>query len=104
LLAPKKNRAEHLGVSGPDPPLLVQEYEELRRDALGALERHARGLAVFVHKGMAAWMQACATGTSSFPFRPSPEPEQWRRLRGLEQEVVDVVVAMVLSTASEVRV
>jgi hypothetical protein len=93
-----------VGASGPNPQVLIQEYEELRRDALGALERRAQGLAVFVHKGMAAWTEACAAGASSSPSRPSLEPQPWRRLRGLEQEVVDVVAAMVLSTAPEVRV
>jgi len=58
-----------------------------------------------VHKGMAAWIQAWTASASCSPARPaSSESHQWSLLPGLEREVVDVLAAMVLSTASEVMV
>lgn len=48
---------------------LIARYEELRRHALARFGSQAQGLALFMRRGMSAWMQAwsqCAT--------PSPAP------------------------------
>jgi len=42
---------------------LVQAYEELRRQALGGHHGHSSGLALFIHRGMLAWMRAWSSVT-----------------------------------------
>jgi hypothetical protein len=43
-----------------DPAMLVNRYEQLRRQALGELftEGAGLGLALFIRRGMTAWMEA----------------------------------------------
>jgi hypothetical protein len=37
---------------------LIARYEDLRRQALGRFGAQAQGLALFMRRGMSAWMQA----------------------------------------------
>ena len=43
---------------GPRNDGLIARYEELRRHGLGRSATQGRGLALFVRRGMSAWMQA----------------------------------------------
>ena len=80
---------------------LVQAYEELRRQALGGHHGHTSGLALFIHRGMLAWMRAWSSIT------PVPEPcptPDWGAQHGskvvfpahLHGEVTRVLVGMAL--------
>jgi hypothetical protein len=56
----------------PPPTIADQDvafhYEQLRRSSIGSV-----GLTLFLRQGMAAWMQACASGALS-PARDSVPP------------------------------
>jgi hypothetical protein len=57
---------------------LIARYEELRRQALGQFGAHAQGLALFMHRGMRAWMQAwsqCVPAPLPLPAAPSQDQE-----------------------------
>ncbi len=83
---------------------LVARYEALRQDVVGSITWHhpVRGLALFMRKGMAAWMKnvedeplrrAAIPTTSSLPRIPA----------SMEQSLIDIVAAMALATALEGR-
>ena len=50
-----------------------QEYEDLRREALKASPRRGHGLALFLSRGMIAWLEAL-TALRSRPILPSLPP------------------------------
>jgi hypothetical protein len=87
-----------------DGHALVARYEALRQDVVGSSSCHhtVRGLALFMRKGMAAWMKnvedeplchAAIPATSSVPRMPA----------SMEQSLIDIVAAMALATALEGR-
>jgi hypothetical protein len=88
-----------------DGHALVARYEALRQDVVGSTStchRSVRGLALFMRKGMAAWMKsvieepscrAAIPATSSLPRMPS----------SMERSLIDIVAAMALATALEAR-
>jgi hypothetical protein len=87
-----------------DGHALVARYEALRQDVVGSIICHhtVRGLALFMRKGMAAWMKSVAEeplrrasipATSSVPRMPS----------NMERSLIDIVAAMALATALEGR-
>jgi hypothetical protein len=59
---------------------LIARYEVLRRQALGGVGVQSQGMALFVRRGMVAWMQAwsqCAVPLASpAPVRPPPPDDQ----------------------------
>ena len=78
---------------------LKQSYEALRAQAAGEIPSFTpRGLAVFLGRGMSAWMCAC-------PPRPRPAPPTSPAstenidagLAGVSAELVRLLTAMVLS-------
>jgi len=81
----------------------VSAYEELRRVATGRPSRagHGVGFALFLRRGMAAWIEA--SGAVAPPLPPPPRLSQAERDRLLPTdvrgEVTMVLVAMALSVA-----
>ena len=78
---------------------LEQSYEVLRAQAVGEIPSVTpRGLAVFLGRGMSAWMRAC-------PPRPRPVPPASPAsaenidagLAGVSAELVRLLAAMVVS-------
>jgi len=60
----KNNGSQNEFSSGPRNEELVAHYEQLRKDALSPAARSpAPGLALFLQKGMIAWMRAWSTCT-----------------------------------------
>ena len=57
---------------------LIARYEELRRQALGRFGAQAQGLALFMRRGMCAWMQAwsqCVPPPLPTPTAPPDDPQ-----------------------------
>jgi hypothetical protein len=56
---------------------LIARYETLRRQALDGIGMQSQGMALFVRRGVVAWMQAwsqCAVPLASPASAPSPAP------------------------------
>jgi hypothetical protein len=85
--------------------MLAGAYEQLRRDAIdrSAYGGSLQGLAILMRQGMAAWMRACATVAPSAGVSPSPVNLTVAVFPTMRREVVDVLAAMALMTAPEVR-
>jgi hypothetical protein len=85
--------------------MLAGAYEQLRRDAIAppACGGSLQGLAILMRRGMAAWMQACATVAPSPAVLPTPVNVAAAVFPTVRCEVVDVLAAMALMTALEVR-
>jgi hypothetical protein len=86
--------------------MLVDAYEQLRHDAIIAPTRGGslRGLAILIRKGMVAWMHACATAAAAAVVVVPPAVVDGVRMPpGVQREVIDVLAAMALGTAMEVR-
>lgn len=87
-----------------DHERLLVAYESLRGYVLGDCPgRASPGLALLLHKGMAAWLEACAQWT------PPPQAQADRQSStgadlppGLRGELVVVLTTMVLSHLQEV--
>jgi len=57
---------------------LIARYEALRRQAIGGVGVQSQGMALFVKRGMVAWMQVwsqCAVPLASPAPAPSPPPD-----------------------------
>jgi hypothetical protein len=88
-----------------DGHALVARYEALRQDVVSSTStchHPVRGLALFMRKGMAAWMKSVAEeppcraaipATSSVPRMPS----------SMERSLIEIVAAMAWATALEAR-
>ncbi len=82
---------------------LTEHYESLRQDATdsSSYSRSVSGRALFMFKGMAVWMRCM--GESVRP-PASHLPGNERRLpAGMEENLINIVVAMTLATAREVQ-
>jgi hypothetical protein len=91
--------------SAPTPPLeseaMIASYEGLRRQALTG--HSGAGLAVFMRRGMQAWMHACSGPTvlpTKLCARTEAEPVI---LQGLQMEIVLILTAMLLPGLQEVH-
>jgi hypothetical protein len=85
-----------------DGQALAARYEALRQDvvAAGSCRHTARGLALFMRHGMAAWMKNLGDN----PVRDAAVPATSLALRmpeGIERNLVDIVASMALATALE---
>jgi hypothetical protein len=82
---------------------LIARYEELRRQALGRFGAQAQGLALFMQRGMSAWMQAWSQCVAS-PSPPSPaqlpEIQELCPLQ-LHRDVAMLLASMVLFARQE---
>jgi len=72
------------------------EYENLRRDALDHGSRHGHGLALFVSRGMTAWLEAL-TALRPRPLRPSAPAESVDSSPVLRPDLTTLLANMVLS-------
>ena len=83
--------------------MLVDVYERLRHDALVAATRGSglRGLAILIRKGMAAWIQACASTATAVASPPAGNGMSMSP--GVQPEVIEVLAAMALGRAMEVK-
>ncbi len=80
---------------------LEQWYEDLRAQACGQIPTATpRGLFLFLHSGLPAWMADCASVTAEpAPVRPasSVSATPARRLAGMSPELVGVITEMALA-------
>jgi hypothetical protein len=83
-----------------DGHALAARYESLRQEVVSAGDRRHRmsSLALFMRKGMAAWMK----GVEEEPVRAATTPAIARCMpEGIERNLVDIVATMALTTALE---
>ena len=87
-----------------DHERLVEAYESLRGYALGDYKgRASPGLALLLHKGMAAWLEACARWTPPPSSRADHQSSTGADLPpGLRGELIVVLTTMALSHLQEV--
>lgn len=91
-----------------DPVYLLNQYEALRQEALraDALGRPGHGLALFIRRGMAAWIDALSVLVG--PPRPVFETREqstanWMSLpSSLRSDLTTVLADMVLTCTQEV--
>jgi hypothetical protein len=82
-------------------------YETLRREATGAPTEGARshGLALFLLRGMSAWLQALAAlgslEAASCPSANVPDDRRRAPLPGTRAELMSVLAGMVLACLRE---
>jgi hypothetical protein len=79
---------------------LIARYEELRRQALGRFGAQAQGLALFMRRGMSAWMHAWSQCVAP----PSPaQPPQTQEICPvqLHADVATLLASMVLFARQE---
>lgn len=88
-------------------PELAQRYEDLRNWALGGpvALNPARGLALFLRRGLPAWMQIWAQHVPARPVVPPPVSTTPREPlpQGLGVEVARVLANMVLFGCGRAR-
>lgn len=72
------------------------EYENLRRDALGGNSRRGHGLALFVSRGMMAWLEAL-TALGARPIRQNTPSESVDFTPVLRPDLTTLLANMVLS-------
>ena len=82
---------------------LIARYEELRRQALGRFGAQPQGLALFMRRGMSAWMQAWSHCVAP---PPPPSPAQTRQTQEncpvqLHADVAMLLASMVLFARQE---
>lgn len=73
-----------------------REYENLRRDALEASSRGGHGWALFVSRGMMAWLEALTALGSRPPLQSTPE-ESVDLVPVLRPDLTTLLANMVLS-------
>ena len=74
-----------------------QHYEELRREALEGGSGLAPGLAIFLRRGMASWLQELATWAREAPPARREAGQSVAPLpAGTKGEVVQALAAMIL--------
>lgn len=78
---------------------LVQWYEDLRAQACGQIPPATpRGLFLFLHSGLPAWMADCASvAVAHPPVRATSSATPARRLAGMSSELVGVITEMALA-------
>lgn len=72
---------------------LIARYEELRRQALGRVGAQPQGLALFMRRGMSAWMQAWSQCVA-----PPPSPAQPPHMQEICPVQLHADVAMLLAS------
>jgi hypothetical protein len=73
-----------------------QEYEHLRREALQVGSRRGHGLALFLSRGMMAWLEAL-TALRPRPASEDPSPESVDLPSVLRPDLTTLLANMVLS-------
>jgi hypothetical protein len=81
---------------------LIARYEELRRQALGRFGAQAQGLALFMQRGMSAWMQAWSQCVAAPPASPAQPPQAQETCPvQLHADVAALLASMVLFAHQE---
>jgi len=83
---------------------LIVRYEELRRQVLGRYGAHRHGLALLMHRGMCAWMQAWSQCVAPAPPpvpRQVPDDQETCPVE-LHREVATILANMALFARQEV--
>jgi hypothetical protein len=80
---------------------LIARYEDLRRQALGRFGAQAQGLALFMRRGMSAWMQAWSQCVAPPPSPAQPPPTQEICPVQLHADVATLLASMVLFARQE---
>ena len=95
-------RAASGGHTDPGQENLLEGYEELRGQALGEPGR-GLGFALFLRRGMLAWMESWRSSGAQTNARPNPGAAAAQRLPfGIRGEVTMVLAAMALNGRWEV--
>jgi hypothetical protein len=84
---------------------LVVHYEQLRRVAIGRASRAGEGLglALFLRRGMTAWMQAWSECTPHLEPSPRTEPDVDETIpAGLRSQIATLLAGMILCLQQEV--
>jgi hypothetical protein len=78
-------------------------YEQLRRDAtdMSSRGREALGLALFLHRGMAAWMQAWSPGRDGITPPAPPQPATTPVPMDVRGQVAMLLAGIILSLHQE---
>ena len=86
--------------AGPDGHALTAQYEALRQDVVAkeGSTQTARGLALLMRKGMAAWMRGIEEQPS--PVAADAPAAVAQLPDGIERGLIDIVAAMALATAT----
>jgi hypothetical protein len=84
-----------------EPPIIVTQYEMLRRAALGdALPPEARaGLTLFLRRGMWGWARAVAT-RSAVPQPADSRPANWQTPEE-DRTIIHIFAAMAIKANHE---
>jgi len=87
--------------AGVDGHALATQYEALRQDVVDTrgCRNVARGLALLMRKGMAAWMRGIEEEPLCVPAGTAAAPAV-RMPEGIEQRLIDIVTAMALATTA----
>jgi hypothetical protein len=82
-----------------DGHALATQYEALRQDVVSTegCQNVARGLALLMRRGMAAWMRGIEEEPSCVAALAAPAV---RIPDGIEQRLIDIVTAMALATTT----
>jgi hypothetical protein len=80
---------------------LIARYEELRRHALGRPATQGQGLALFMHRGMRAWMQAWSQCVPPAPVPARSHDDQEICPVQLHRDVAMLLASMVLFARQE---
>jgi hypothetical protein len=89
-------------VAGADGHALTEQYEALREEVVAreGCRSVARGLALLMRKGMAAWMKGIEEEPSPLVAGPAPAASAVRLPDGFEQSLIDIVTEMALATTT----
>jgi hypothetical protein len=91
-------------VTGPDPVLPRDAYEQLRRHVLAGLPGGGRfGLAVVLRQGMAAWIEHGAQPLAPTGPTPLREPAASTIALPLNTDIVQILASIALSRIQEIR-
>lgn len=85
-----------------DGQTLAEGYESLRQETAEwpGGRHHSPGRALFLFKGMAAWMR-CVGETAPSPAAATAPRNESRLPAGIEQNLINLVASMALATARE---
>jgi hypothetical protein len=81
---------------------LIARYEELRRHALERSATQGQGLALFMRRGMSAWMQAWSQCVPPTPVPARSHDDQEICPVQLHKEMAMLLASMVLFARQEV--
>ena len=95
-------------VGSSTPAYFEEQYEALRRQALGeSFRQRGHGLALFLSRGMVAWLAALSTLAARAPLSPEPEPTMFSSNPcpplglGAQNELTTSLASMVLACRKE---